>query len=64
MTACLQINLSDRREELLKREARKIMNDPSHPLHTRLFKSNIPMIYGQLVAKTHYREPKDINVPS
>ena len=24
----------------------------------------IPMIYGQLVAKTHHREPKDINVPS
>ena len=38
---CLQ-SLSDRREELLKREARKIMNDPSHPLHTRLFKSNNP----------------------
>jgi hypothetical protein len=40
---CLQ-SLSDRREELLKRAARKIMNDPSHPLHTRLFKSNSP--YG------------------
>jgi hypothetical protein len=38
---CLQ-SLSDRREELLKREAWKIMNDPSHPLHTRLFKSNNP----------------------
>ena len=38
---CLQ-SLSDRREELLKREARKIMNDPSHPFHTRLFKSNNP----------------------
>jgi hypothetical protein len=37
---CLQ-SLSDRKE-LLKREARKIMNDPSHPFHTRLFKSNNP----------------------
>jgi hypothetical protein len=36
---CLQ-SLSDRREELLKREARKIMNDP--PFHTRHFKSNNP----------------------
>jgi hypothetical protein len=26
----------------MKREARKIMNDPSHSLHTRLFKSNNP----------------------
>jgi hypothetical protein len=44
------------------------MNDHSHPFHTRLFKSNNPYdlrtIYGQLVAKTHYCEPKDINVPS
>jgi hypothetical protein len=38
---CLQ-SLSDRRGELLKREARKIMNDPSHHFHTRLFKSNNP----------------------
>jgi hypothetical protein len=38
---CLQ-SLSDRREELLIREARKIMNDPSHLSHTRLFKSNNP----------------------
>ena len=29
-------------EELLKREAPKIMNDPSHHFHTRLFKSNNP----------------------
>ncbi len=28
---CLQ-SLSDQREELLKREVQKIMNDPSHPL--------------------------------
>jgi hypothetical protein len=35
-------SLHDRREELLKREARKIMNDPSHPFHIRLFKSNNP----------------------
>jgi hypothetical protein len=50
-TRCLRVlgynndrlqSLSDRREELLKREARKIMNDPSHPFHTRLFKSNNP----------------------
>ena len=48
-TRCLRVlgynndrlqSLSDRREELLKREARRIMNDPSHPFHTRLFKSN------------------------
>jgi hypothetical protein len=36
---CLQ-SLFDRREELLKREARKIMNDLYHPFHTRLFQSN------------------------
>jgi hypothetical protein len=50
-TRCLRVlgynndypqSLSDRREELLKREARKIMNIPSHPFHTRLFKSNSP----------------------
>jgi hypothetical protein len=35
-------SLSDRTEELLKREARKNMNDASHPLHTILFKSNNP----------------------
>jgi hypothetical protein len=39
--ACLQ-SLSDRREKLLKHEARKIMNDPSHPFRTRHFKSNNP----------------------
>ena len=48
---CLQ-SLSDRRGELLKREARKIMNDPSHPFHTRLFKSNNPYDLRTISSKT------------